>query len=93
MMYLYQCVNKNIKKILLVKNKENAISYLNKNKIDINLFDEIIEIEKESIKNILTEDSILLSNDDNLKNKIRKEKNKLYCFSNNIIESLIDWKA
>jgi len=93
MMYLYQCVNKNIKINLLVKNKETAIEFFKSNKIDINLFDEIFEVSKDSIKNLLTENSILLSNDDNLKNEIRKENDKYYCFSNNIVECLIDWRA
>ena len=93
MLFLYQCTNKKIKLYLLVQNKENAVNFLNKNKISINLFDDIKDIKREKIKNILTENSILISNDDNLKNKIRKYNNKLYCFSNNIIESLIDWRA
>lgn len=93
MMYLYQCVNKNIRINLLVRDKEKAINYLKKNKVDINLFNEIFETSRDKIKSILKEDSIFLSNDDNLKNQIRKENNKIYCFSNNILEALIDWRA
>ena len=66
--------------------------YLIKNKIDRNIFKNIFEISREKIKDVLTEKSIFLSNDDNLKNILRKEI-KEYCFSNNIIEALIDWRA
>ncbi len=93
MMYLYQCVSKNIKLNLIVKNKNEAVQYLRDNKIEINLFDNIIEKEKERIKDLLNDNSILLSNDDDLKDQIRKFNKKLYCFSNNIIEALIDWRA
>ena len=93
MMFLYQCVNKKIKLNLLTHNKENTFKYLNKNKIDINLFDSILETKKEEIKNILTENSILISNDDKLKNEIRKYNSKIYCFSTSIVECLIDWRA
>lgn len=93
MMYLYQCVNKNIKINLLTQNKENVFKYLKNNKIDILLFNELIEVERKNIKNNLTENSILLSNDDELKNEIRNGNNGYYCFSNSIVEALIDWRA
>lgn len=92
MMYLYQCLNKNIKIKLLTQEKENAFRFLEKNKIDKNLFENIYEINRENIKNVLEKNSIFISNDTDLKNKLRKEINE-YCFSNNIIESLIDWRA
>lgn len=66
--------------------------YFIKNKIDRNIFKNIFEISREKIKDVVTEKSIFLSNDDNLKNILRKEINE-YCFSNNIIEALIDWRA
>ncbi len=93
MMYLYQCINKNIKINLLVENKEKSLKYFKEHKIDTNIFSEIIEVEKSQIKNILSEKSILLSNDDKLKNEIRNSNSNYCCFSNNIIEVLIDWRA
>lgn len=92
MMYLYQCLNKNIEIDLITQNKEKMKKYLIKNKIDSNIFKNIFEISRDKIKDVLTEKSIFLSNDDNLKNILRKEINE-YCFSNNIIEALIDWRA
>ena len=56
------------------------------------MFKNIFEVSREKIKDILNEKSIFLSNDDKLKNNLRKEINE-NCFSNNIIESLIDWRA
>ena len=92
MMYLYQCLNKNIEIDLITQNKEKMEKYLIKNKIDRNIFKNIFEISREKIKDVVTEKSIFLSNDDDLKNILRKEINE-YCFSNNIIEALIDWRA
>ena len=93
MMYLYQCVNKNVKLNVITQNKEKTVNFFKENKIDINLFDSILENKKEEIKNILTENSILISNDDKLKSEIRNINSKLYCFSTSIVESLIDWRA
>ncbi len=92
MLYLYQCINKKIEIKLLVDSKENALDYLNMNKIDKRIFNEIIEENKRNIINMLDEKSIFLSNNDNLKNEIRKYNKKFYCFSNSILEALIDWK-
>ncbi len=93
MMYLYQCLNKNIKINIVTENKDKTIEHIKNNKIDINLFNEIIEINKKEVKKLLVNDSILLSNDDELKNEIRKDNNTYCCFSNNIVEALIDWRA
>lgn len=92
MLYLYQCINKNIEIILLVENLENSLKYLSENKIDKKLFKEIILVLKSEIKNVLKENSILISNNDELKNEIRKSNKQYCCFSNTIIEALIDWK-
>lgn len=88
-MYIYQCVNKN-KKITLVTDDENIDLLLEEKKINKNVFSKIIKFTnlKESINN----KAIFISNNENLKNKLRKEKN-IYCFSTNSVEALIDWKA
>lgn len=93
MLYLYQCSNKNIKINLLTENTNNTLKYLEENKIAKSLFKEIIEISRNETKDVLKEKSILLSNDDNLKNEIRKKNKNYCCFSNNIIEALIDWRS
>ena len=72
--------------------KKKTEEFLTKNKIDKNIFNNILEVKRENIKSLLTKNSIFISNDDNLKNVLRKEVNE-NCFSNNIIECLIDWRA
>ena len=92
MMYIYQCINKNKKIKLIGENKKEMIQYMQNNKINKNLFYEIIETR--NIKDILKWEnkSIYISNDDNVKNKLRKNGYR-YCFSSNILEALIDWRA
>lgn len=92
MLYLYQCINKNIEIILLVENIENTLNYLIENKIDKKIFKEIILISKNEIKKTLKEESILISNNEEIKNEIRKNNKNYCCFSNSIIEALIDWR-
>lgn len=92
MLYLYQCLNKKIEVNLVGQEKNETIKYLEEKKISKNIFKNIIEIDRNSIKHVLKKESIFLSNDDNLKNSLRKEI-KENCFSNNIIESLIDWRS
>ena len=91
MMYIYQCINKKIRIKLLVKNKSKAISFLKENKIEVELFDELLDIS--NIKRELNKNSIFISNDLKLKNEIRKYNKEIYCFSNNILEALIDWRT
>lgn len=92
MLYLYQCINKKIKINLITENIENAAKYLNENKIDKNIFNEIILTQKKEIKNMLKENSIFISNNDELKNEIRIDNKNYCCFSNSILEALIDWR-
>ncbi len=89
-MYLYQCVNKNKKINLLTENKDIAIKYLKNKKISENLFDNIIQIDQNNVKQSIEKDSILLSNNDKLKNCF---KDKIYCYSTNDVELLLDWKS
>ncbi len=89
-MYLYQCVNKNKKINLLTENKDIADKYLKNRKISADLFDNIIQIDKNTVKQNIEKDSILLSNNDKLKNCF---KEKIYCYSTNDVELLLDWKS
>lgn len=92
MMFLYQCINKNISLNLITQDKKKALEFLEKNKIHKNLFENIYEQKRNDIKNLLSISSIFISNDEELKCNIRK-LTKINCFSNNIIEALIDWRA
>ncbi len=92
MMYLYQCINKNIEIKLLTQNKAKAMAFFKENKISNELFNQIIELNRTNIKNILKKNSIFVSNDIELKNSIRVNEKKYYCFDSNIVEALIDWR-
>ncbi len=90
MMFIYQCVNKNKKINLLIENYESTLEKLKSKKININLFDELLD-ENKMIKKI-NKNSILISNNEELKKNIRNKKES-NCFSSNNIEVLLDWKA
>lgn len=94
MMFLYQCVNENKQIYGLTTHKEQVKNYLKKNKISEELFKEIIDIDKnEYIKSVKEPNEyILISNDDIYREYVRKCKG-IFCFSNNIVEALIDWRA
>lgn len=93
-MFLYQCVNKNKQIYGLTTNKEQAKNYLIKNKISEKLFEEIIDMDKnEYIKTLKkSNEYILISNNDIYREYVRNCKG-IFCFSNNIVEALIDWRA
>ena len=56
------------------------------------IFENIYEVSRAQIDQYIDTTSIFLSNDDKLKNELRNKKD-IKCFSNNIIEALIDWRA
>lgn len=90
-MYLYQCVNKNINIIGLTSNYRETIEELKKCKVSDKLFNDIIE--NKNIENIeFYNNSIYISNEENYRIYVRENK-KICSFSNNIIECLLDWRA
>lgn len=90
MMYLYQCINKKQKILLVTENEEKAQSFLQDKKIDLNVFDKLIS--KDVMKNEINKNAILISNNECLKNDLRREKG-IFCLASNFVEALIDWKA
>lgn len=90
MMYIYQCINKNQEIILVTKNEEKIDLLLEEKKLNKNIFSRIINFE--NFKEVVNKEEIFISNNEDLKNELRKEKN-IYCFSTNSVEALIDWKA
>lgn len=94
MMFLYQCVNENIEIILVTKHINDIQTTLKTNKIDINLFDEIITLSKSDEKyNYIKNDVSSIFIDDSF-----SERMKIYntlnipVFDLDAVESLIDWK-
>lgn len=90
MMYIYQCINQNKEIILVTKNEEKIDLLLEEKKLNKNIFSKIINFE--NFKDVVNKEKIFISNNEDLKNELRKEKN-IYCFSTNSVEALIDWKA
>lgn len=90
MMYIYQCINKNKKIILVTKNEDKTDLLLEEKKLNKNIFSKIINFEK--FKDMVSKKEIFISNNESLKNELRKNKN-ICCFSINSVEALIDWKA
>lgn len=91
MMYLYQCINKNIKLIGITSNYQETIKNLKNKRIATDLFTDIIE--NKNIENIeFCNNSIYISNEETNRIYVRENK-KIYSFSNNIIECLLDWRA
>ena len=86
-MFLYQCVNKDKEIILLTSNSEYE-SILKIKKIEKNIFSKVINIE--ITKELLEKDSIFISNNEKIKNRLKKY---ICCFSTNSIEALLDWRA
>ena len=94
MMFLYQCVNENKEIILITKHIKDIKETLKGLKIDLNIFDEIITLNKEdekykyfdkNVKSIFIDDSF------SERLNISKELN-IPVFDLDAIESLINWK-
>lgn len=90
MLYIYQCTNKNKKIILVSEDDAKSKDFLQNKKINLNLFDKIIS--KDVMKKEINKNEIFISNDENLKKYLKREK-EIYCIASNFIEVLIDWKA
>lgn len=90
MMYIYQCINKKQKILLVTENEEKAQRFLQDKKIDLNVFDKMIS--KDVMKNEINKNAILISNNECLKNDLKREKG-VFGLASNFVEALIDWKA
>lgn len=91
--FLYQCVNKGRKIILLTKHNKDIDESLRKFKISKDLFDEIINIgiNEEKYKYIVDKDSIFI--DDSFSERKRIfEKCHIPVYDLDMIESLLDWR-
>ena len=89
--FLYQCVNKRIRIILLTKNLSNDISsYLSKYRIK-EVFDEIIVLDENDKKSFYIESNKAIFIDDSFSQRIEVSKKcKIPTFDCSMIESLID---
>lgn len=92
MFYLYQCVNRGIDIYLLTRHARNIAQTLEKHKIPLSLFSEIIHITDDTAKSqyITRLDAIFI--DDSFRERLDvKQKCGINVFDLDEIEALIDW--
>lgn len=91
--FIYQCINKNIKLILISKSIENDKNrLLKKYKLD-NLFDEIIWLKEVESKANYISDKQSIFIDDSFSERLEVEKKcEIFTFEPNMIEVLLDEK-
>jgi ATP-grasp in the biosynthetic pathway with Ter operon len=94
MMFIYQCLSKDIELILITKHIHDIRETLSKLKIDANIFKEIIHITREDLKHSHfkhDKKSIFIDDSYNERKQIHKEFG-LPVFDLDAVESLIDWR-
>lgn len=92
MAFLYQCVNKDKFIYLITKHKGNIEDYLEKHRINPNLFDKIFAIKKEDKKSQFIKGSSIFIDDSFAERKEVQDALGIPVFDTNAIESLINWK-
>ena len=94
MMFLYQCVNQNKEIILITKHIKDINETLNELKIDINLFNEIIRLNKDDDKfKFMNNDVSSIFIDDSFSERLAiSNKYGMPVFDLDAVESLIDWR-
>ncbi|MEV9500616.1 ATP-grasp domain-containing protein [Bacillus safensis] len=94
MLFLYQCFNSNKEIILITKHIHNIKETLEKLRINANLFNRIIHLEKEDIKSKYIDNqtpSIFI--DDSFSERDQIKAAGIPVFDVDSIESLIDWRS
>jgi hypothetical protein len=94
MMFIYQCLSKDIELILITKHVHEIRDTLRKLKIDENIFKEIIHITKDDFKHIYfnhDKKSIFIDDSYSERKQIHEEFG-LPVFDLDAVESLIDWR-
>lgn len=92
-LFLYQCLNNNIKIHLLTKHEGDVLKHLSMFRIK-DLFDDIIQVNKHNEKSdyITSLKSIYIDDSFNERYKVSKKLN-IPVFDVNAVESLLDWKV
>lgn len=90
--FLYQCINNYKKIILITKHDGNIIEDLKKSKISIDLFSQIIQLNKDEHKSdYIKERSAIYIDDSFAERKEISEVNNIPVFDMDMVESLINW--
>ncbi|MDY0409355.1 ATP-grasp domain-containing protein [Virgibacillus soli] len=92
--FLYQCLNKEKKIILITKHARDIADTLYKLKIDKNIFDNIIHLDKneEKYKKIDAGNNAIFIDDSYQERKAISENMNIPVFDVDAVESLIDWR-
>ena len=89
MMFLYQCVNKGKKIVLLCNNKQKAVEAMQALKVSEQLF---VFTDTALDGSMLKENAIFISRDENRRHSIRSSHG-IACFSPTVVEALLDWRG
>lgn len=89
MMYLYQCVNKHKRIVLLSRDLQKTLQALQKSKICEEIFS-VVPVE--NADNALYHNAIFISREDANRTRIRKQFG-IPCYAPSTVEALLDWKG
>ncbi|PKR82658.1 ATP-grasp domain-containing protein [Heyndrickxia camelliae] len=94
MMFIYQCVSKEIEIVLITKHEKDINNTLQLLKVDKNLFSEILHINKDDEKyKYMNNEKAAIFIDDSYSERIKVSKMLgMPVFDIDAIESLIDWR-
>lgn len=93
-MFMYQLLGENKKIILLTKHRKNIKESLDKYKICVNLFDEIIQINENDEKGKYIKDKEAIFIDDSFSERKRiHDELGIPVFDLDEVEALLDWKV
>ncbi|MDF2556950.1 MAG: carbamoylphosphate synthase large subunit short form [Bacillales bacterium] len=94
MMFIYQCISKNIELILITKHMFEIRKTLNKYGIDEKIFEEIMHIKREDkkYKYIKNKENAIFIDDSFVERKEMIDNLGIPVFDIDAIESLIDWR-
>ncbi|SFD40136.1 ATP-grasp domain-containing protein [Bacillus sp. OV194] len=94
MMYIYQCINKDIELVLITKHARDIRETLTHLKVDPSIFSEIVHITKEDDKHkyIKNDKPSIFIDDSYSERKMMKEMTGMPVFDLDAIECLIDWR-
>ncbi|OLP66689.1 hypothetical protein BACPU_00480 [Bacillus pumilus] len=93
MLFLYQCLNHNKEIILITKHIKDIKETLGQLRIDVNLFDRVIHLEKEDLKSKYIDNQIpSIFIDDSFSERNQIKAIDVPVFDVDSIEALIDWR-
>lgn len=90
--FIFQCINKKIKLILLTKHKDDINVTLSNHKLS-GLFDQVIQIPKSANKSAYITDKNAIFIDDSFQERANISKLGILTFDCSMLELLVDWRS